>query len=145
MLYNLKVVKLELIVRAIVVNNGKILLCQNLKHGYYFLPGGHIEEGESPEQTFRREMLEEVGIAVKNIIQIAEVKNSYTEEEEQYNETIYVCLASLENYENIKSLESHITFAWIPVAEFNSADFKPEKAKGDILKAIEANKDFWIS
>ena len=49
--------KIELIARGIIINDGKILLCDNLKKGYYFLPGGQIEEGEDIETALKREML----------------------------------------------------------------------------------------
>lgn len=40
----------------------------NLKAGYYDIPGGKIEDGESPEETVIREMKEETGLVVKNPI-----------------------------------------------------------------------------
>lgn len=39
----------------------------NRKEGYYDIPGGKIEEGETPKQTAIREMKEETGIEVKNL------------------------------------------------------------------------------
>ena len=33
----------------------------------YKLPGGGIEQGETPEEAFTREVLEEVGIKIKNL------------------------------------------------------------------------------
>ena len=48
--------------------DGKILLGQSIKGGVFedkwVVPGGGMEEGETKEQTLRREMLEEVGIDV---------------------------------------------------------------------------------
>ena len=38
--------KFEVSLRAVVENNGKILVCRNKKRGYYFFPGGHLEYGE---------------------------------------------------------------------------------------------------
>ena len=39
----------------------------NKKEGYYDIPGGKIEEGESPKQTAIREMKEETGIEIQNL------------------------------------------------------------------------------
>lgn len=55
--------------------DGKVLIT-NGKHGTYVwhgLPGGGIDEGETPEQAAAREALEEVGVAVKNVQQTGEV------------------------------------------------------------------------
>lgn len=38
-----------------------------LKESYYDIPGGKIEEGESPEETAIREIKEETGLKVKNL------------------------------------------------------------------------------
>lgn len=135
---------IELIVRGIIVQDEKILLCKNLEQGFYYLPGGHVERGEFPEQAFKREMLEELGKNTQNIKKIAETKNSFVEKGKECSEVAHIYLAVLENYENIKSLESHIAFEWIPIEKFNSIDFKPHKAIEDIFKSIEANKIFWI-
>ncbi|NRA59363.1 MAG: NAD(+) diphosphatase [Psychrobium sp.] len=52
-----------------VVKDGKILLAQNKRHqgGVYSVLAGFVEVGESLEQTVAREVLEEVGLTVKNI------------------------------------------------------------------------------
>jgi 8-oxo-dGTP diphosphatase len=51
---------------GIIVNNGKVLLCQRKKSDHYGLkwefPGGKFEPGESAEQCLRRELAEELGI-----------------------------------------------------------------------------------
>lgn len=130
--------------RGIVIYNDKILLCKNLKHGYYFLPGGHIEEGESSEQAFRREMIEEIGKVTENVKHVFEFKNSFRQEEKEYNEVVYVYLTTLQDYENIKSLENHIEFDWISLNDFSTVNFKPKQITDEILNSIEKNKEFWI-
>jgi 8-oxo-dGTP diphosphatase len=48
----------------IVIREGKILLMHRKRNDseYYVIPGGHIEEGESPEVTAKRELREETDI-----------------------------------------------------------------------------------
>ena len=45
------------------IRDGKILLIKRVKPDatYYTLPGGTVEEGEEPEVTMAREILEELG------------------------------------------------------------------------------------
>ena len=40
---------------------GKWVLCQHKKRSTWEVPGGHIEEGETPEEAARRELYEESG------------------------------------------------------------------------------------
>lgn len=58
-------------VRCYLIKNNKIVVIKykkgNRKEGYYDIPGGKIEEGESPKQTAIREMKEETGINIKNL------------------------------------------------------------------------------
>lgn len=50
---------------AIIVNDSKLLLLKLRHSGKYHLPGGRIEAGERIEETLRREVAEETGIAVE--------------------------------------------------------------------------------
>ncbi len=54
-------------VRSYLIKDGKIVVINYKKHhsGYYDIPGGKIEEGETPEQTSIREFKEETGMIIK--------------------------------------------------------------------------------
>lgn len=52
-------------VRGIILKDGKIAMIHSKKYGYYKLPGGGIEPGESYEETLIREVREESGLLVK--------------------------------------------------------------------------------
>lgn len=57
--------KIELIARALVVRDGTVLLCRNLEGGHCYLPGGHIEPGETARDALARELDEEAGVSVQ--------------------------------------------------------------------------------
>lgn len=69
--------KPELTVGAFIVDEaGRILLVKSPKwSGYYSIPGGHVEYGETIAEAVRREAYEEVGLRVKpvRLIMIQEV------------------------------------------------------------------------
>ncbi|MBR5521390.1 MAG: NUDIX domain-containing protein [Oscillospiraceae bacterium] len=46
-------------------NNVQILLIRHLNGGHWAFPKGHVEKGETEEQTALREILEETGLSVK--------------------------------------------------------------------------------
>ncbi|MFB6100563.1 MAG: NUDIX hydrolase [Candidatus Nanohalobium sp.] len=51
---------------AFIVNeDSEVLLMKHSKLGEWIQPGGHIEEGETPEEAARRETREEVGVKIK--------------------------------------------------------------------------------
>lgn len=53
---------------ALVDSVGRVLLLRDPDPewgGYWYLPGGRIEEGETPEDAARREVLEEIGVEVE--------------------------------------------------------------------------------
>ena len=58
-------------VRCYLVKDNKVVVTKykegNKKAGYYEIPGGKIEEGETSEQTAIREMKEETGLKIKKL------------------------------------------------------------------------------
>lgn len=60
----------EVAQKVIIKKDGKILLCQDVidaSHGYWDLPGGRLHKGETPEEGLRREIQEELGIAITDL------------------------------------------------------------------------------
>lgn len=51
-------------VRGIILRGGKVAMMHSLKYGYYKLPGGGVEQGETLQQTLIREVAEESGLQV---------------------------------------------------------------------------------
>ena len=58
-------------VRCYLIKDNEVVVTKykkgNKKEGYYDIPGGKIEEGESPKQTAIRERKEETGIEIQNL------------------------------------------------------------------------------
>lgn len=53
--------------RALIINDGKLLVVKHRETDSYFAtPGGHIEKGEDPQDCMIREIKEEFGVEIKN-------------------------------------------------------------------------------
>jgi 8-oxo-dGTP diphosphatase len=69
------------VVAALIVNQGKILVCQRTRHQTMPLkwefPGGKIETGEQPRDALRRELEEELGIDAKIGEEVAHIQHKY--------------------------------------------------------------------
>lgn len=59
--------KIKLRAGGIAYKNGKLIIVKHNKddHEYYVLPGGGLENEESPQQALVREFIEETGLKVK--------------------------------------------------------------------------------
>ena len=65
--------------RAILLRENSLLLLHTKTLDYYMLPGGGIEEGETPEQTVIREVLEETGFRSQIIKKTLIIKEYFPE------------------------------------------------------------------
>lgn len=59
---------------CVVISEGKILLALNDRYQYWSLPKGHVDAGETPEQSAVRETHEETGWQVDVIRSLGELR-----------------------------------------------------------------------
>lgn len=57
----------KVVVGALIMNKKKeiLLVKSNKWNGLYYIPGGHVEEGERIKDALKREITEEVGLKIK--------------------------------------------------------------------------------
>ena len=69
------------VVAALIVEAGKLLVCQRTRHQTMPLkwefPGGKIEEGEQPRDALRRELEEELGIHATIGDEVSRIQHEY--------------------------------------------------------------------
>jgi len=74
--------KYRVVTNAIITHRGKILLGKKEEKeehpisGEWHFPGGHLEEGEEPEEAIKRELKEEIGLDAE-VHQIADVTSNF--------------------------------------------------------------------
>ena len=103
--------------RAVVIQNNKILLSHEKASGWWLIPGGGMEAGETPEECVVREVEEETGLIVRPIKQFLTLHEYY--EEYRYTSHYFVCEVTgeakmrLTDEEKLRGLEPE----WIPLQE----------------------------
>ncbi|MHB0978004.1 MAG: NUDIX domain-containing protein [Minisyncoccota bacterium] len=121
---------IELIVRLIIKKDNKILFCINKTTGNYYLPGGHVEFGDTLEKTIYKEISEELGWGkddIKNISYKTHLEQIYKKEAEGnlHHELNMIFDVSINENLEIKALESHINFEWLSISDINNHKIVP--------------------
>ena len=136
---------IEVIARAVIVKNNKILLCRNKGAAHYYIPGGHVEFGEKAEVALAREFQEEVGAFISNFHFIGISENTYTDEDNVFHHEINLTFSAEIEEKEIISLEDHLEFAWIDLEKFTETKIMPLDLKEKIFSWIKEQKIFWSS
>jgi len=86
-------------------NKTLVLLCQHSGHHGWVFPKGHIDKGETKEQTALREVVEETGINGKIIKTLEPIQYWFVQDKEKIKKTVYYFLmeyasGNIENHDD---------------------------------------------
>ena len=103
--------------RAIIVEDGKILLTHERNSGWWLIPGGGLEEGETPETCVIREVEEETGLLVRPLSRFLTLHEYY--EEYRYTGYIFICEVVGKGRMNLTDAEKKrgVQPEWIPLQD----------------------------
>ncbi|PFM55911.1 DNA mismatch repair protein MutT [Bacillus cereus] len=143
--------KFHHIVRAVMIKDEKLLVAEYIGH-HYFLPGGHVEVGESAENALIRELREEleVSCSIKQFLGV--IENQWQDRETLHHEINHVFeIDSQELHCNLApiSKESHLAFHWIDFnnESINSYKIMPSPSVKELLERRLSDEllNCWIS
>jgi len=121
--------EIETIARGACAADGKVLLCRARGSKTTYLPGGHIEFGETGAEALAREMMEEAGVEVEVGSLLGVVENSFLQHGERHCEINLVYEMKLRGgcaaVRQVESQEEWIEFEWRDVADLASANLLP--------------------
>ena len=122
---------IETIARGVCIIDGKVLLCLPKDRSYSYLPGGHIEFGETGREALVREMKEETGLDATAGDLLGVVESSFVQKGEKHCEInlIYEMKVEKLKVEKLKSMEDWICFDWVPCDKIDSANLLPPEMK----------------
>lgn len=126
----------EVIARAAMFHGEHLLLCRSIPGGYSYLPGGHVEFGESAEAAAARELLEEAGItvAVGRCLHVHEqIFHQGAKLRHELNILFHVEQAGPDPAPGdapptVTSLEADLAFDWVKLSELGGVDLRPPAA-----------------
>ena len=125
---------IETIASGVCVIDGKVLLCYPKDRSYSYLPGGHIEFGETGREALVREMKEETGLDATAGELLGVVESSFMQKGEKHCEINLIYAMKVEVEErgrqwNVPSCEDWICFDWVDCDKLDSANLLPPEMK----------------
>ena len=115
---------IETIARGVCVRDGKLLLCRAKGGSSTYLPGGHIEFGETGRLALVREVREELGVESETGAFLGAVENSFMQHGKPHAEINLVYELKIAAAE-LKSCEDWIEFEWCALDGLDAANLLP--------------------
>ncbi len=118
---------IETIARGVAIADGKILLCRAKGGKSTYLPGGHIEFGETGREALVREVKEELGVSSTTGKFLGVVENSFLQHGKPHAEINLVYELKFASIPETKAQEERIESAWWPLGRLSEANLLPAK------------------
>lgn len=126
--------RIEVIARGVCVAGGKVLLCRPKAGGYTYLPGGHVEFGETSREALVREMAEETGLVAKAGELLGVVESQFDQGGRRHCEVSLVYRMEVEPAPDperpVEAREDWIVFEWCPIDRIDAANMLPPEMRG---------------
>lgn len=118
---------IETIARGVCVRDGKVLLCRAKGGASTYLPGGHIEFGETGRQALVREVREELGVESSAGMFLGAVENMFMQHGKRHAEInlVYSLDIAADDAASLSSREDWIEFEWRELDRLDAANLLP--------------------
>lgn len=144
---------IHVLARGVIMVQDHILVCKtlDLPISFYFLPGGHVEHGESAGAAVLRELFEESGAhcTIKRFLGCLEYSFEPSHSSICHNHEVNFFFEAESDVLKIQNplacLEDHIELIWMPLREIAHIDFRPEPLKTLLPQwlNVDMNNAFW--
>lgn len=134
----------ETIARGVCIRDGKVLLCKAKGGKSTYLPGGHIEFGETGAEALVREIKEELGVDSSCGEFLGVVENSFLQHGRPHAEINLVYRLNLKSQISdskgldsdykLESQEDWIEFEWRDISDLGNANLLPTEMVGIVEK-----------
>ena len=120
---------IEVITRGVCIVEGCVLLCHGRGHDNTYLPGGHIEVGESAATALVREIKEELGVGSTAGAFLGAVENQFVQKSRPVHEInllFSLDIPDLKPGAAIPVAEAWLDFRWAPLDCLAEANLQPQ-------------------
>lgn len=135
---------IHLISRGLLLQKDSIILCRMVGAKWYFLPGGHIENGETAKQALLRELEEEIKLADYKIGEFLGVcENTFELSENVLQQEVNLVFAvEVPQDLVVETKEGHIEFVLVPKSELLEYKILPAEIKDGVIEWLNSAKVF---
>ncbi|MBF7072053.1 8-oxo-dGTP diphosphatase MutT [Glaciecola sp. MH2013] len=116
---------------GVVKKDSKYFVCKRAAHqhqgGKWEFPGGKVERGESVEQALKRELEEEIGIALTHSSPLIEIAHEYPDKH------VLLSVLLVDSFDGQPYGKEGQIHSWVSQAELEELDF-PEANKAIVAK-----------
>lgn len=132
---------IETIARGVLLRAGRLLVCMPAKGGRCYLPGGHVEFGETARQALVREIAEEMGREAAAGEFLAVSENAFTQNgcpHCEINLIFRLDIPGLDPDSDPAAAEDWIRFRWVPLNGLAEANLLPAHLIADLPRWLAA-------
>ncbi len=134
---------IHVLARALIIQDDTVLVCKHKTN--HFLPGGHVENGESLIDALEREFVEELGNfphSTPTHIGVCENQFDFKDGLIQH-EINHIFVTEVDPVINFESKESFLSFEKVKISDFSSVDLLPTQLKRALLLWFQDKKSFF--
>ena len=135
--------------RGIFLKDGKVLLARAKGHRNTFLPGGHIEFGESAKDALKREVLEELDLTCEVGKFIGVVEHKWLKKgilNCELNQLFEANCYEMNATQDPTSNEPHLEFIWCDIDALDAYNLQPYPLRNIIKRySIGTKEAVWES
>ena len=129
---------IEVIARGLLIKDYHLLVCKGKNAKYFYLPGGHIEFGETAEEALHREWHEELACDCNIQKYLTHFEERFVVGDKKHHEYTFLYQVDCEKLslnEPLPHPEEDLFFEWLPLDEKPSLHLYPEST----FKYIQKN------